>query len=279
MSSTLAGRYGLRAVVRTKDGWAVPHAVVTVTDMSGHQVVRTDAAADGTVLTEPLNPGVYTVVVTAVGYAPIASTAIATASGSAELGVLVLARQGGAELPPPGVWTIDPAHSKVAATAQHLGLSSVQGRFSEFAGRVDIGATAEASAVVAEIDATSIDTGNKTRDDHLRSADFLDVGPHPVISYRSTGLSASGPDRWTVHGVLTLSGITRAVDLDLAYLGTSPDPWGGLRAAFRAVTELRREDFAMNYNQVVQAGISLIGATLKVELDIQAVQGEPSAQA
>ncbi|MEV7965687.1 YceI family protein [Sphaerisporangium sp. NPDC088356] len=279
MSSTLAGRYGLHAVVRTKDGWAVPHAVVTVTDMSGHQVVRADADADGTVLTEPLNPGIYTVVVTAVGYAPIASTAIVTASGSAELGVLVLARQGGVELPPPGVWTIDPAHSKVAATAQHLGLSSVQGRFSEFTGRIDIGATAEASAVVAEIDATSIDTGNKTRDDHLRSADFLDVGPHPVISYRSTGLSPAGPDRWTVHGVLMLSGITRAVDLDLAYLGTSPDPWGGLRAAFRAVTELRREDFAMNYNQVVQAGISLIGATLKVELDIQAVQGEPSAQA
>ncbi|WP_424528778.1 YceI family protein [Sphaerisporangium viridialbum] len=279
MSSTLAGRYGLHAVVRTKDGWAVPHAVVTVTDMSGHQVVRMDADAGGTVLTEPLSPGVYTVVVTAVGYAPIASTAIATASGSAELGVLVLARQGGVELPPPGVWTIDPAHSKVAATAQHLGLSSVQGRFPEFAGRIDIGATAEASAVVAEIDATSIDTGNKTRDDHLRSADFLDVGPHPVISFRSTGLSPAGPDRWTLHGVLTLSGITREVDLDLAYLGTSPDPWGGLRAAFRAVTELRREDFAMNYNQIVQAGISLIGATLKVELDIQAVQGEPSAQA
>jgi polyisoprenoid-binding protein YceI len=249
-----------------------------VTDMSGHQVVRTEADGDGAIMTAPLPPGVYTVVVTALGYAPIASTAIATGSGTAELGVLTLARQGGVELPPPGVWTIDPAHSKVAATAQHLGLSSVQGRFSEFSGRIEIGATAEEAAVVAEIDATSIDTGNKTRDDHLRSADFLDVGPHPVIFYRSTGLSPAGPDHWTVHGVLTLSGITREVDLDLSYLGTSPDPWGGLRAAFRAVTELRREDYAMTYNQVVQAGISLIGATLKVELDIQAVQGEPSSQ-
>jgi polyisoprenoid-binding protein YceI len=278
MYSTSTGRRGLHAVVRTKDGWAVRHAIVTVTDMSGHQVVRTEADTDGAVMTPPLPSGVYTVVVTAVGYAPVASTAIATASGTAELGALVLARQGGVELPPPGVWTIDPAHSKVAATAQHLGLSSVQGRFSEFAGRIDIGATAEESSVVAEIDATSIDTGNKTRDDHLRSADFLDVGPHPVISYRSTGLTATGPGRWIVHGVLTLSGITRPVDLDLSYLGTSPDPWGGLRAAFRAVTELSREDYAMTYNQVVQAGISLIGATLKVELDIQAIQGEPSSQ-
>ncbi|SNS15032.1 Polyisoprenoid-binding protein YceI [Streptosporangium subroseum] len=245
-----------------------------MTDGYGNQVVRAEADAEGAVMTAPLAPGVYTVVVTAVGYSPIASTAIATTSGTAELGVLVLARQGGVELPPPGVWTIDPAHSKVAATAQHLGLSSVQGRFTEFSGRIDVGATAETSSVAAAINAVSITTGNGTRDDHLRSADFLDVATHPTIFYRSVGLSAAGPDRWTLRGELHMAGITRAVDLDLSYLGTSPDPWGGLRAAFRATTELHREHFAMNYNQVVQAGISLIGATLKVELDIQAVQGE-----
>lgn len=68
--------------------------------------------------------------------------------------------------------------------------------------------------------------------------------------------------------------MVREVDLDLSYLGTGPDPWGGVRAAFRATAELRRDDFAMNYNQVVQAGISAIGTTLKIELDIQAVQGD-----
>ncbi|MGC5412510.1 YceI family protein, partial [Streptomyces sp. DT225] len=80
--------------------------------------------------------------------------------------------------------------------------------------------------------------------------------------------------RWTVHGELTMRGVTRPVDLDLSYLGTGPDPWGGVRAAFSATAELRREDFAMNYNQVVQAGIAAIGTTLRVELDIQAVQGD-----
>jgi polyisoprenoid-binding protein YceI len=150
----------------------------------------------------------------------------------------------------------------------------VHGRCARFRGRIEIGTIAEASRVVSEIDAASIDTGNSTRDDHLRSADFLGVATHPMISYRSTGLSAAGPDRWTLRGDLNMAGIIQAVDLDLTYLGTSPDLWGGLRAAFRATTELRREHFAMNYNQVVQAGISLIGATLRVELDIQAVQGE-----
>ncbi|GAA0361102.1 YceI family protein [Microbispora corallina] len=271
--SAPTGRRGLHALIRTKDGWAVQHAVVTVTDMSGLQVARVQADAEGAVATGPLEPGVYTVVVTAVGYAPAAQTAIATGAGVAELGTVVLSRQGGADLPPPGVWTLDPAHCRIAATAQHLGLSSVQGRFTEFAGQIEIGPTPETSSVVAEIAAASIDTGNGTRDDHLRSADFLDVAAHPTITYRSAGLTTSGPDRWTVHGMLTLAGIMRPVDLDMTYLGTGPDPWGGLRAAFRAETELRRDDFAMTYNQVVRAGVALIGATLKVELDIQAVQG------
>ncbi|WP_377272263.1 YceI family protein [Peterkaempfera sp. SMS 1(5)a] len=273
-----SGRQGLRGRLVTRDGWAVPHAVATVTDATGRQVARAEADGGGAVATGPLAPGAYTVVVTAAGYLPAARTAIATGSGAAELGTLVLARQGGAELPPPGVWTVDPSHSAVAATAQHLGLSSVHGRFAEFASRIVIAPRTEDSSVVAEIKAASVDTGNPTRDDHLRSADFLDAEQHPVIAYRGSGLTPAGPDRWTVHGQLTLAGVTRQVDLALAYLGTGPDPWGGVRAAFRATAELRREDFAMNWNQIVQAGIAAIGATLRVELDIQAVQGEALPQ-
>ncbi|WP_030938622.1 YceI family protein [Streptomyces sp. NRRL S-646] len=272
---------GLTAKIRTRDGWAVSHAVVTVTDMTGTQVLRAEADAEGAVrdATE-LAPGAYTVIVTAVGYAPVASSALVTASGRAELGAVTLARQGGTELPPPGPWTIDPAHSSVGAVAQHLGISSVHGRFTEFAGRVEITPDeVEKSRVEAVIRAASIDTGNGMRDDHLRSPDFLDAEKYPEITYRSTGLTAAGADRWTVHGELTLHGVVRPVDLDLAYLGTGADPWGGTRAAFRATTELRREDFAMNYNQVLQAGIAAIGTTLKVELDIQAVQGESLPQA
>jgi polyisoprenoid-binding protein YceI len=272
---------GLTARIRTRDGWAVSHAVVTVTDTTGSQVLRAEADAEGAVRdTTPLTPGAYTVIVTAVGYAPAAAGALVTASGRAEVGTVTLARQGGTELPPPGPWTIDPAHSSVAAVAQHLGISSVRGRFTEFTGAVEIAPDdVTGSRVEAVVRAASIDTGNGTRDTHLRSADFLDVERFPEITYRSTGLAAAAPDRWTVHGELTLHGVVRPVDLDLAYLGTGSDPWGGTRAAFRATAELRREDFAMNYNQVVQAGIAAIGTTLKVELDIQTVQGATLPQA
>jgi polyisoprenoid-binding protein YceI len=269
---------GLRAQVRTRDGWAVQHAIVTMTDMTGAQVARAAADADGLVKDDlTLAPGPYTVIVTAIGYVPIASTAVVTSSGRAEVGTVVLARQGGVELPPPGAWSLDPAHSSVGAVAQHLGISSVHGRFKEFGGRIEIVETEGGygnSRVDCVISAASIDTGNGLRDKHLRSPDFLDVERFPEITYRSTGLDPAGPDRWIVHGTLSLHGVERAVDLELSYLGTGPDPWGGTRAAFRATTELRREDFAMNFNQVVEAGISAIGTTLRVELDIQAVRGD-----
>lgn len=131
---------------------------------------------------------------------------------------MVLARQGGTELPPPGPWTIDPAHSAVGAVAQHLGISSVRGRFTDFSGRIEIGQDVEKSRVEAIVNSASIDTGNGMRDGHLRSADFLNVEDFPQIIYRSVGLSAVGQDRWSVHGELTLRGISRQVDLDLAYL-------------------------------------------------------------
>ncbi|MET9292237.1 YceI family protein [Streptomyces sp. NPDC003077] len=275
MTSTGASAAGVRAQVRTRDGWAVQHAVLTVTDMTGSQVLRASADEEGVIRSpEPLPAGSYTVIVTAVGYAPVASSAIVTASGRLNAGNVVLARQGGTELPPPGAWTIDPAHSTVAAVAQHLGISSVHGRFTEFGGRIQIAENLAESRVEAVIQAATIDTGNAMRDGHLRSADFLNVAEYPELTYRSTGLEPAGPDRWTVHGELSLHGVVRPVDLDLSYLGSGPDPWGGTRAAFHATADLRRDDFKLNYNQVVAAGIAAIGTTLRVELDIQAVQGE-----
>jgi polyisoprenoid-binding protein YceI len=113
------------------------------------------------------------------------------------------------------------------------------------------------------------------RDDHLRGADFLDVERYPLIAYAATRVSPAGGGRWFVHGTLTLKDVSRPVDLELSYLGTGPDPWGGTRAAFRASAALRRDDFAMVYDQRLPAGIGAIGATLRVELDVQAVRQSP----
>jgi polyisoprenoid-binding protein YceI len=270
----VADNRGLRARVRTKDGWAVPHAVVTVTDMTGRQVRRADADTEGVVRTGPLPAGRYTAIVSAIGYAPAASTAKVGPGGAAELGTVVLARQAGAGLPAPGPWTIDPAHSSVMVTVRHLGLSSVHGRFGEFGGRIDVAEPIERSRVTAEIKAATIDTASSLRDEHLRGADFLEVERFPLITYTGRRVVPAGGERWTVHGELALKDVRRPVELDLSHLGVGPDPWGGTRAAFHASAELKREDFAMVYNQVLPAGAGAIGTTLRVTLDIQAVRGE-----
>jgi polyisoprenoid-binding protein YceI len=262
------------AQVRTTDGWPVGNAVLTVTDTAGQQVARVSADADGRLTTDPLPAGTYTAILTAPGFGPAARTAMVTASGSAVLGVIELSRALGAELPPAGVWTIDPVHSTIHVTARHMGIASVRGHFGEFAGRIEIGNPVERSTVAAVIQASSIDTGNKMRDDHLRSPDFLNADEHPVIEYLGNGITPVGGEKWVVSGQLTLNAVTKPVDLELDYLGAGPDPWGGIRAAFRAVTDLKREDFAMSYNVMMQAGIAMIGTTVRVELDVEAVQGD-----
>ncbi|HEX4223667.1 MAG TPA: YceI family protein [Pseudonocardiaceae bacterium] len=264
---------GVTATVHTSDGWPVAAAVLTVTDATGQQVARVGADADGRLATKPLPAGTYTAIITAAGFDPTARAALVTASG-AELGTLSLPRVAGAELPAPGVYSIDPNHSAINVTARHLGFASVRGRFTEFSGKIEIGTPIEESRVTALIEAASIDTGNKMRDDHMRSADFMGVDVHPVIQYVGTGITPLGGEKWRLDGKLTLNGMTRPISLELTYLGVGPDSWGGTRAAFHAVTDLKRDDFAMNYNPMVRAGVAAVGTTLRVEMDIEALQGD-----
>lgn len=266
---------GLTARLRSKDGWAVKNAILTVTDLTGQQAGRADGGDDGVAVTAPLPPGTYTAIVMAPGYEPAARTVIVPAGGTATLGTITLSRAaGGVRLPAPGRWTIDPVHSAVTITSRHLGVASVTGSIGEFSGTIEIAEPVESSAVRAVMTADSIDTGNKTRDDHLRSADFLNVAAYPHIEYTGTSVVPAGGDRWTVEGSLTLRGTTKPVPLDLTYLGASPDPWGGQRAAFRATAELRRKDFAMDWNQVLPTGSVLVGWVMRVTLDIEAVEGD-----
>jgi polyisoprenoid-binding protein YceI len=270
---------GLRTQIRTAQGWPVEHAVLTVTDLSGNQVARAVSGPTGMAATEPLAQGVYTAVITSAGYIPVARTAQVASDGSGLLGEITLAPVAGTvELPPPGPWVIDPAHSAVVATARHLGIASIKARFNELSGQIAVDRPVERSTVHAEIKAAAIDTGITMRDDHLRSSDFLDVEAHPVITFISTGLRQRSAESWTLSGELTLHGQRRAIDLDLRYGGFGPDPWGGIRAAFHGETQLRRNDYAINYSAMVRAGVAAIGTNVKIELDIQAVQGDTLPQ-
>jgi polyisoprenoid-binding protein YceI len=129
-----------------------------------------------------------------------------------------------------------------------------------------------ASSVEVTIDAASIDTGDATRDGHLRSADFLDVEGHPSLTFTSTGVRAAGSGRWAVDGDLTVRGVTRTVVLDVELEGVAADPWGGERAVFSASTEIDREDFGLVWNQALEGGGVLVGRKVKIEIEAEAVR-------
>jgi polyisoprenoid-binding protein YceI len=172
-------------------------------------------------------------------------------------------------VPQAGTYVIDTAHSTVEAVARHLMVTKVRGRFTEFSGQITVAEDVTASTVEVDIDAASITTASADRDAHLRSPDFLDVETYPTLRFRSTGVTPAG-DGWRLAGDLTIRGVTRPVVLDMAFLGSSVDPWGSSKVSFSATTEIDREDFGMTWNQGLEAGGVLVGKSLKIEIEIQA---------
>lgn len=170
-----------------------------------------------------------------------------------------------------GDWDIDPAHSSIVFTARHIGLARIHGRFNTFAGAVRIADRVESSAMHVVIDAASIDTGVRMRDDHLRLPDFLDVGRYPTLEFYSERFVRRGGNRWAVTGGLSLHGVTRTVALDTEYLGLGNGMEGETRAACRATTELHRDDYTINWQTLLARGIAAIGPSIHVDLDVQIV--------
>lgn len=184
----------------------------------------------------------------------------------------------GKELPVPGVWFIDPVHSEVQFTARHMMVSKVRGRFRDISGVIVIDEVPERSSVEATIVVASIDTGDETRDEHLRSSDFLDVERFPVARFTSLCVSPAAPfspsdfDKWQLEGNLTIRDVTRVVSLEVELGGVAVDPWGKVRAGFRAWTEINREDFGITWNQTLETGGFLVGKSVQIEIEIEAVR-------
>ena len=178
---------------------------------------------------------------------------------------------GGVEVPAPGAWVLDTAHTNLMFVARYAMLTKVRGHFRSFEGTIHVEERPEDSWIELTIDASSITTDNDTRDDHLRSNDFLDLENHSTITFRSTKVEPLGDDRLRVTGDLTIRGVTREVVLDAEYAGTGKDAYGRTRVAFSARTEIDRDDFGVNWNMVLETGGVLVGKKVQIELEVQAL--------
>jgi len=177
---------------------------------------------------------------------------------------------GGAELPAPGRWQIDPGHAEVAFIGRHFMLTKVRGRFTGVAGAIHVAEVPEESTAEVTIDMASVDSGSEARDEHLRSADLFDVERHPTAAFTGRAAGWQGT-RGRLEGELTIRGVTRPVTLDTEYLGHVADPWGGQRAIFTASGTVNREDWGLTWNMPLDGGGLVVSREIRIEIDLEAV--------
>jgi polyisoprenoid-binding protein YceI len=172
-------------------------------------------------------------------------------------------------------YKIDPAHSSAQFVVRHMMITNVRGLFNNVQGTVtwdedNPGAT----AIDVAIDASTINTHEEQRDTHLKSADFLHVEKHPSITFRSTGAAATGEGELSVTGDLTIHGVTKPVVLKVeGPTAEGKDPWGNIRIGASATTKIKRSEFGLSYNAVLETGGFLIGDELKVEIEVSLIKG------
>ena len=173
-------------------------------------------------------------------------------------------------------WKIDPAHTLVEVAARHMMITTVKGRFGGVEGSIRVdGDHPDRSGAQVDIDAASISTGVGQRDDHLKSADFLDVARYPKITFVSSavnGAHASEGDTFTVVGDLHHPRHHERGYPACDLRGPGEGSWGGERVAFTADTTIDRRQFGLTWNQALETGGVLVGNQLKIHLEVQAVK-------
>jgi polyisoprenoid-binding protein YceI len=183
-----------------------------------------------------------------------------------------------------GTWLFEPGHTAAMFRARHMMVTYVRGHFKNVSGSLvfDPENPAQSSADVT-IDAAAIWTGQPQRDAHLRSADFLDVENHPRITFKGNQVEVAGARDYTLRGALMIRGVSREVELNVSYLGEWLTPWweeeGGkwvdkgprVRAGFVAKTRINRHDFGVSWNDVVDRGGVVVGNTIDITIDAEAI--------
>ncbi len=163
-------------------------------------------------------------------------------------------------------FVFDPSHTHILFSIDHLGFSDVHGEFLDFEGSAVFDPDApENSSVSVTIDTASIDTGWAARDEHLRNADFFDVGTHPTMTFESTSIEMTGDDTAVVTGDLTILGTTQEVTLDVTMNGMGPHPFqeGVTVAGFSATGSIDRTAFGLAY------GSPAIGDEVHIQIETE----------
>jgi len=163
-------------------------------------------------------------------------------------------------------YTIDPTHTYPNFTVDHLGFSTLHGRFGKTTGKLNLDQAKGTGSVEIVIDVASIDTGFKKRDDHLRSPDFFNAVEFPEITFKSTKVTFQGKGV-TVVGNLTIMGVTKSVSLAVASVNCGVHPFNKKQVCgFDATAQLKRSDFGMKY------ALPAVGDVVNLAIEVEATK-------
>lgn len=160
-----------------------------------------------------------------------------------------------------GSYTVDPGHSQVAFTVNHLGFSMYRGLFGDVTGTMTLDPKAPAATKVSiDIPMSGITTTSAKLDEHLQGADFFDAARYPTAHFESTKVDVSGK-KAKISGNLTIKGVTKPVVLDTTFVGAGT-MMGKQTVGFEAKTAIKRSDFGVSY------GIPLVPDEVPLDISV-----------
>ena len=179
------------------------------------------------------------------------------------------------------VWTVDDTHSTARFKVRHMLVTNVSGEIAFKEGKFTIDPSDVAkSTMEAKLDAKSINTNNKKRDEHLRQADFFDTKKFPWITFKSKKITKDGDKKLTVTGDLTMHGVTKEVTLDSPDGFTEPvkSPWGAMVRGFAASGKLNRKDFGLNWSKTLDNGGAVVGDEVEIHVEFELKAAEAKSE-
>jgi polyisoprenoid-binding protein YceI len=174
-------------------------------------------------------------------------------------------------LPIAGYYEVDPVHSFVQFSVQHLVVGQIKGSFASMTGKIRVAQDPLFSSIEASVDTSSLYTHDAQRDTHLRGELFFDVEKFPRMTFRGTRILTEPGGSYTVEGDLTVRDVTRPVSLAVRFSGIVDDPWGNTRVSFQARGSINRKDFGLVTELDHETGGLLVGKDVKLDLSIEAL--------
>ncbi|CAN5374452.1 YceI family protein [soil metagenome] len=172
-------------------------------------------------------------------------------------------------------WTVDASHSNVKFSVTHMVVSEVEGTFKTYEGSVSTdNADFNDATINFTVDVNSVNTDNADREKHLKSDDFFNAEKFPKMTFKSVSFKKVSGNKYMLEGDLTIRDVTKRVKFDVTYGGTVKDPWGNIKAGFKASGIINRKDYKLQWSAVTEAGGLVVSDEVAIALNIELLKSK-----